>query len=171
MTGFPLRGKIGATGTREGCTKEQWESLRDWFNKIVEATGGHCEEMEFHHGDCIGFDWESYCMALGCQMKTVAHPPTNDRYRAYTSSAKIMGPQGYMARNSNIVGMTDMLLAGPKEFRNEVSIAEKLVNPKGGTWRTVALAARFRKPVHFIFACGTHFPMTELTPVELLEKP
>lgn len=158
MTGFSLRAKIGATGTRHGATSKQYAALYMWFTKIIEATGDQCSNIEFHHGDCVGFDEEAFHCAKTCGMKTIAHPPSDPRFRAHTKSDIIKQPQGYMARNANIVHSVDMMIAGPQERYDSIIIGAKIAEPYGGTWRTAALALKFDKPVHFFFACGRHVP-------------
>ncbi len=129
--------KIGFTGTREGMTDRQKDEFRRVLNlHIIGET-----ENEFHHGDCIGADYDAAKIAfeLGCQL--VSHPPTNDSKRAFITSHVVLPAKPYIARNHDIVNQTERMIASPKE--NDEVI-------RSGTWATIRYARLMGKSVWVI---------------------
>lgn len=134
---------IGFTGTRDGCQPKQLETLRRVLTNLRHEDDG---PREFHYGDCIGADKEAFEIARENKYVTTSHPPTDDRYRAFTTALSIMPPAPYLERNHNIVDATDFMIACPREF-NEVL--------RSGTWATIRYAQRTRKNVGIIFPDGS----------------
>lgn len=113
--------KSGFTGTQEGMTEQQKDTLR----LIFEVS----PPDEFHHGDCIGADAEAHQIAREHGIPIVIHPPTDSRKRAFCEGAiRVEDPLPYMERNQAIVDATDELIATPKGFQEEV---------RSGTWATI----------------------------------
>ena len=101
---------------------------------------------EFHHGDCFGADAQAHRYALLCDptVKIVIHPPVDPRKRAYCSGALLLEEKPYLVRNKEIVGMSDVILAAPKDL-------EEL---RSGTWSTIRYAAKKLKPVLIVYPDG-----------------
>lgn len=132
--------RIGFTGTREGMTQDQ----RCQFALMLKELNA----SEFHHGDCIGADSEAHVTWLKLDKgDPVIHPPVVSTYRAYCESSRICEPKDYLMRNRDIVDATDVLLACPKEFDEQVR--------GSGTWYTIRYARQRGKQVIIIFPDGT----------------
>lgn len=127
--------RIGFTGTQQGCTPQQLESLR---RVLSFAT-------EFHHGDCIGADAQARGLVpLGC--RTVCHPPKNPSKRAWTQNDATLPEKEYLERNHDIVDACPDLVATPKGFEEE---------PRwSGTWATIRYARRAGTRVTIIWPDG-----------------
>lgn len=115
---------LGVTGTRYNPSFSQGQRLYSFMasNEIT----------EIHHGDCTGWDQLAYEMFNYHGIKTIAHPPSHDQWRAYTKSDIIMTPKPYLDRNKDIVNAVDFLVAapsGPEAVRS-------------GTWSTVRYAKK-----------------------------
>jgi hypothetical protein len=131
--------KLGFTGTREGMRGLQMRAA----NYFLLAK----HPSEVHHGDCVGADAQIQVLANGADAKTVAHPPTSKRLRAFCHEANEMRePKDCLARNKDIVDETDHLLAAPKTHIEE---------PRSGTWWTVRYALKTGKPVTIVWPDGT----------------
>ncbi len=129
---------VGFTGSSEGMTEEQAKALWAWLGLLKQELKTDDEEMEFHHGDCVGADADADDLARIRKYKTVAHPPINEYKRAFKKSDVILEAKEYMARNRDIAKVCDVLIATPKE-------AEEIV--RSGTWSTVRKARKFGKEV------------------------
>lgn len=115
---------LGVTGSREGRRDELPVRLFE-FMKAKNVT-------ELHHGDCTGWDLQAQIVAKYLGIRTIAHPPENDRFRAFTKSDVILPPKPYLDRNKDIVNAVDFLIAAPSgpEVR------------RSGTWSTVRYAKK-----------------------------
>ena len=133
--------KIGVTGTRNGMTEFQYDSVKE-FLISVKLCGEYENLQEFHHGDCIGVDVDVAAMAAELGYKTVNHPPIDDSLRGFHESDVILEPHSYFARNRNIVNSTDLLIVVPREDSHQ---------PKGGTWYTHDYAVKVNKPVRVFY--------------------
>lgn len=124
-----------------GMTEEQKES----FLKII-MTGTQTRIQEFHHGDCIGSDKQAHDMvkSLG-DISIHVHPPLNPEKRAFCNGGTIHKPKQYLERNKDIVDSSDILIATPMSFKEEI---------RSGTWNTVRYARRKFKPVFVIYPDG-----------------
>ncbi|WP_339764989.1 hypothetical protein [uncultured Sulfitobacter sp.] len=85
---------------------------------------------ELHHGDCTGWDEQAFEVALDLGLKTVAHPPTSDSFRAFTASDVILPTAPYLARNKDIVMAVERMIAAPDGPERQ----------RSGTWSTVRFA-------------------------------
>lgn len=122
--------KIGFTGTRKGMTDIQ----KELFTKLIIERN----PIEFHHGDCIGADYDAHQNVSKLGIRIVIHPPIIPTYRAYCKSFNIFPPLPYMVRNRSIVNETDLLIACPKSNKEEL---------RSGTWSTVRYARKQHKEV------------------------
>jgi len=115
--------KVGFTGTREGMTEDQKETL---YKLLLDPLPD-----EFHHGDCVGADEEAAEIASELGIQVVAHPPDDSKLRAYYEhNDKTLVPIPYLVRNMNIVDEVEWLIAAPKNR----------VDKRGGTWYTIRYA-------------------------------
>lgn len=126
--------KIGMTGNRTSISDAAISSLKTFLsdNQIIEA----------HHGDCVGADQKFHEIMTEYGIKTVIHPPKNDKMRAYCKGDVIHPEKEYIARNHAIVDDTDMLIAFPST-KTEVL--------KSGTWATVRYARKKDKKILILY--------------------
>jgi hypothetical protein len=130
---------IGMTGTREGMTAAQ----KLTFAKIIGQSMKNTKV--FHHGDCLGADADGHDMAVELGIETHVHPPIKTEVRAYKEGTYMAEPDGYFARNRDIVNASDLMVATPvTDFET-----------KGGTWYTINYAKKMNKPLIIISPDGT----------------
>jgi len=148
---------IGFTGTRAGME----ESQRSMVREILEAY----EDVELHHGDCVGADSEIHTVAMYRHIpRIVVHPPTYRKYRAFrgtgmgthesatrgvefkNTTVTVLKPDGYRERNQAIVDACDILVAAPNCREEE--------NQRSGTWMTVRMARKQGKTVLVVMPEG-----------------
>jgi hypothetical protein len=132
---------VGFSGTREGMSKAQRETVKVLMGywKILPAI---C-----HHGDCVGSDeeFQEICDQYG--YFTVAHPPLNQKLRAFCNSSRIRAPKPYLERNHEIVDESHILIAAPYDFVE-----------KGGTWATIRYARSEDLPTLLVRRDGSVLP-------------
>ena len=146
--------KIGFTGTQEGMTGEQCSVLasillqelrKDWSN-------------EFHHGCCIGADWQAHRIVRslfitfrelrGWENNIIIHPPKDESRKADiidNFGIIFKEPKPYLQRNKDIVDETDLLIACPNTKKEVL---------RSGTWSTVRYARKRKKEVLIIYPDG-----------------
>lgn len=126
---------VGFTGTRDGMTPQQKQS----FDGLIRAL----RITEFHHGDCLGADADAHALVrlLSPPTRIAIHPPDNFRMAAYCKGDVAYGARPYLERNADIVNVTDVMIACPKEF---VEIQ------RSGTWATIRLARKRDKRLYII---------------------
>ena len=120
--------KIGFTGSRHGMTDIQRVALRS----LLDGMSG-----EFHHGDCLGADYQAATIAKSMGFRIVSHPPADQTLRAFYPSDEERPPKPYLERNRAIVDETEMLIGTPKE-EDEVL--------RSGTWATLRYAKKLDRP-------------------------
>ena len=149
--------KIGFTGTQSGMTEHQKIEFLDILTQINKDFSAI---TEFHHGDCIGADYEAHqIFRIFYNEKIHIHPSNNSSKRAYSSKNEIYYQRNskypvpdihkakpYLERNKVIVNETDMLIACPKSKQEEL---------RSGTWATIRYAKKQKKPIIIIFPDGT----------------
>ena len=118
---------LGFTGTRLGLTPQQILALHQLFQQFIL----YGNDLEFHHGDCIGADAGAHEIAVSYGARTIGHPPTNTDLRAYTINDQNMPPKPYKERNKDIVDNTALLLACSATPHEEL---------RSGTWQTIRYA-------------------------------
>lgn len=131
--------KVGFSGTQQGMTPEQMETLRWAFSVLTYP-------IEFHHGDCIGADEEAHLIVRGFPSKVVGHPPVKENKRAFCEFDEEREPKEYLKRNWDIAEETDILFITPKEDK------ERKIG--SGTWATYRYARKQGKPVLIILPDG-----------------
>jgi hypothetical protein len=125
------------TGTRKGATEAQLKTLRAMLIKQKVTT--------LHHGDCMGADEQAHLIAVELGLRTVAHPPTNPKLRAYCIADEVREPLPYITRNHNMVDESGILFATPWESY-EIK--------RSGTWSTVRYAKKTSVPEFVILHDG-----------------
>lgn len=132
---------IGATGSREGMTKDQRSDLRAFLREIRDESKG--SEIFFHHGDCQGSDVQGAEIAFDLGYFTIAHPPLVETYRGFHNSHLILPQKEFLERNRDIVHASDEMFAFPKSMDDEKT-------GRGGTWYTVRYAREHKVPIAVI---------------------
>ena len=142
---------IGFTGTKEGLTEKQKDTLISFIACEVELNNN---EIIGRHGDCIGADatFNSICEALG--VSVIIHPGKNkfgqSPTRAHCGKNKketiILEEKEYLVRDDDITKECTFLVACPKEKKEQL---------RSGTWTTVRRARKRNKPVVLIFNDGS----------------
>ena len=135
--------KVGFTGSREGLTEAQRQSLRQWLREHPPT--------EVRHGACIGTDAEFSCAVVDCipiggePPYEVAHP-SNLKGTQWKEcwADEIRKPLPPLDRNRNIVDAVDVLLVGPKG-------PEEL---RSGTWSCVRYARKSGKRIVIFWPNG-----------------
>lgn len=134
---------VGFTGTQEGMSLPQ----RERFTILLENVPTY-EEVEFHHGDCIGADAEAHDIFrdLRPDVKIHVHPPVYDTKRAFKEGDVMYEPRPYLKRNQDIVDAADVLIATPN-----IQDVEEL---RSGTWSTIRRARKKGIAVLIVFPNG-----------------
>lgn len=131
---------LGFTGTRYGCELSQHLSLVNILATFKEMYG----DVELHHGDCLGADWEAAIISQERGIRTVAHPPTNPKHRGYHPSDVILPEKEYLARDRDIVDDSFVLIACP----------DGPERAKSGTWYTVRYARSLDRSIFLVYPDG-----------------
>jgi len=130
--------KLGFTGTQQGMTVDQLVK----FNMLVERI----DPSEFHHGDCVGADMEAvHAIQDRKGVEVHSHIPDNNKKRAFTKADVIKKPKPYIARNHDIVDASDIIIATPKENKEQ---------RRSGTWATIRYAKKQCKRMYIIYPNG-----------------
>lgn len=132
--------RVGFTGTRKGMTYLQ----RQGFTRMMRALNLFLLPS-FHHGDCVGADADAHAIAKEFGFVTWAHPPEDEKLRAFCEADHILPSKKYHDRNRDIVRDTVEMIAcpdGPEGAR------------KSGTWYTIDFAIRQGRKVTIIMPNG-----------------
>jgi len=143
---------IGFTGTKEGMTEKQKGWVRSFLFYLVKPFPPE-EEKFFHHGDCVGADFEAHTIACSWGFNIVIHPPVLSKYRAYSDQApdrtegtmEVRHCFQYLTRNKHIVDESDILLVTPKTEFQQL---------RSGTWAAYRYAKKQKKDTLIIFPSG-----------------
>lgn len=132
---------LGITGTKEGATRAQKDTLL-WF-----LHGWY--PAEFHAGDCVGVDAEAVDIMRAVHPDTVivGHPPLNPAYRAFKQYDREEPLYEYLVRDKMIVRASMHLIAVPKGFTEQ---------RRSGTWTTWRYAQASGVPCTIIWPDGTY---------------
>lgn len=146
---------VGFTGTREGLTAAQADTLAAIFDRLVDE---HVI-TEFHHGDCVGADDYAHHLAAYHLIPVIIHPPVKSSLRAYCMGAyRIRTQRPYLERNREIVQETGLMIATPNTYTHDA---------RSGTWTTVAYARDMDKPLFLIYPDGNVTFEMSVDPEEL----
>jgi hypothetical protein len=140
----------GFTGTSNGVTSMQFQSLCDWIEtrgRIHRDTG---MLHEFHHGDCIGADATFHgalVKAFGDALwyRIMKHPCTIESKRAWCAGGITYDVFPPLRRNKHIVAESHFLLAMPLDDHEVL---------RSGTWATIRIAWQYGVPVTIIWPDG-----------------
>jgi len=125
---------IGFTGSQKGMTANQFDRLVTLLKDLNPTIA--------HHGDCIGADDVFHEICLELNIAVVIHPPIENSKRAFCKgSDEILPTKQYLARNRDIVNISDELIAVP---------GEKTEQLRSGTWATYRYAKKIGKTTHLI---------------------
>lgn len=132
---------LGFTGTRHGMTDRQRAAVSAFLDEH--------KPTETHSGDCKGADSEFLDAALLCAgnfpPRTHGHPCGIVEWRAGRRYDHLHPVKDPLARNRDIVEMSDHLLAAPRSFSRE---------SRSGTWVTIRMAQKAKKPITLILPDG-----------------
>ncbi len=132
--------KIGFTGTRNGMTTAQKETVKILLSSIKSIE-------EAHHGDCVGADADFHKIAEENKIALIGHPASDvGGKRAYCSFLKVLPAKPPLDRNRDIVAASDILIATPKESHEVL---------RSGTWATIRYGKAAKKQVFVIAPDGT----------------
>jgi hypothetical protein len=139
---------IGFTGTRQGLTALQHQTLHGLLGELVVQV----EWATFHHGMCSGADEQASRIAHAYGYYVVGHPGAGkDGVAAYHGySDKNEPPLPHMERNQVIVDEADIMLATPKDTSPPACLRGQ------GTWATIGRARRAGKVLHIVFPSGDY---------------
>jgi hypothetical protein len=139
---------ISFTGTQIGMTTEQVSK----FIKII----GYLKPERFNFGLCVGADVDAYfaVKAVGKYQPKIIGYPGYSEYRPNDLSKRakdcrcdeLKEPKPFLVRNQDIVNDSDILIATPKEFEEQI---------RSGTWSTVRKAKAQRLQIIIIFPDGS----------------
>ena len=135
--------RVGFTGTREGMTDEQRQSVDDLLHDL--------RVDQFHHGDCVGADVLAAMSAKRHGAFVTSHPCNSREWRAFSSADEVRKVKPPLARNKDIVQETDILIVAPKQMQEVI---------RSGTWSTyryakVLRAAGKRQIIYLVLPDGT----------------
>ena len=137
--------RVGVTASRHGLTAEQHRALAKNLRLLRNERGAQF----FHHGDCVGGDYEGACLARGMGYRIIGHPPINDELRAFVESDENRKPAGYLTRDRALVDEVDLLLGCP-------NTTELPPGPTiSGSWYTIKYARRVGTRVAVILPDGS----------------
>ena len=130
---------VGFTGTQRGMTDAQ----KGAFTAVLISWWVRCV---FHLGDCIGADTDAYLIARCRGHRLIGHPPLIASKRSFLEYDEERPQLGYMARNQVIVDESQIMIATPGEFEEQL---------RSGTWSTVRRARKAGRPLLLIWPDGT----------------
>lgn len=116
------------------------------MDQIIKVNNLILDYDEVHHGDCIGADADMHQRATENYLRTVGHPPSDPKLRAFCEFDELWPEKPYLDRNKDIVDSCHVLLATPKESTEQ---------QRGGTWSTIRYARKKKKPVLIVWPDGT----------------
>lgn len=136
---------VGFTGTRQGLTQPQKQTLTALLHRFRETYGAEY----FHHGDCVGADITAHRVARDLQYKIIVHPPENPSLRAVAEKYhEIREVKPYHVRNLDIVNESDVVIACPN------SSEEPQTGRPSGTWWTYLQTLKLSKTSCLILPTG-----------------
>lgn len=141
--------RVAFTGTRRGCSERQLVRLRKRITKLLKLYGA--DHLVFVHGACMGADEQFHRIAIKCGAQKIEQWPSTAatsraeacKRRAQRHGVKLVShrPKPPMDRNADIIKGAFILLACPKESREQVH---------SGTWSTVRIARHANIPVRIL---------------------
>jgi hypothetical protein len=109
--------------------------------QAVEVVLAILKPSEVHHGDCIGSDSQFHAVAKFRKVRTIIHPPDNDRLRAHCQGGIEVYPRPYLMRNIDIISAADLVIATPDGKERD----------RSGTWMTIRKAKAMGKQILILY--------------------
>lgn len=136
---------IGFSGSRNGMTDAQLQTLRLLIGAHIETSRLPDDTLIAHHGDCVGSDvvFHDTMRELGSWI--VGHPPDSDYKRAFCDVDQEQNPKGYLERDKDIVLESDLMFFTPNNY---------VWRPRSGTWYTAKCAKKHNVTGFIIFPDG-----------------
>lgn len=157
---------VGFTGTSNGCTPAQLATLSGVVAHLfLELNPPQGEEPTWtaHHGCCIGADLEFGNIARTYNGRVIGHPgPDGIPAKDALLYALVRTPLPHMRRNKNIVDACSAIIACPPT---------ELEQARGGTWATIRMARKAKKPICVITPVGLVLPSAVPWPWKLPDLP
>jgi hypothetical protein len=143
---------VGFTGTRKGMTEAQIQQVRSILSSIQ-----HLGDPPFivglklgRHGDCVGADAQFHEILVSLDVEIAIHPPTDPKHRAFCTGSRVtlFPEKPYIARNHDIVNLSEIMIGAPKEEHEPKS------KIGGGTWATIRFAAKQNRILYVVRPSG-----------------
>jgi len=145
---------VGFTGTQHGMTKEQNSKLKQMLIELELLYG----PLTLHHGDCVGADFQAHSLFHDLTIQRIhklnkveIYPSSILTKRAHSDrkygdiNLVIHSTKSPLARNKDIVGASNVLIAAPQGRHEE---------QRSGTWATIRYARAARLPHYIIYPDG-----------------
>lgn len=129
---------IGFTGTRAGMSQKQDELVKEFLRTHVPDA--------VMHGDCVGADKDFDNISASLGILRYSCPCTLTEQRAFTDAVLWQQPKPPLERNRDIVNVSDVILACPKEMHEIM---------RSGTWATIRYAKSRKKELHIFYPDGS----------------
>lgn len=143
--------RIGFTGTQEGMTNDQLIQVHMLLGDLQAAGATHAI-----HGMCIGADAQFHEQAKGFKYVTVGYPGVTAfgemKHRSACKPDEVVPAKPFLIRNRDIVRESDVMIATPKEAREQ---ALGLLSIRSGTWATIRYARSAHKPLLIVWPDGS----------------
>lgn len=126
------------------------ERQADRVKMKLEQIGQAYDEVEVHHGVCVGADSDFHAMAKELDFFVVGHPghpkgkPWDKSMRSADVPDLILEQKPFISRNIDIVSASHLVIACPASNTDK----------KGGTWTTIKMAMG-EKPLYIVHHDGT----------------
>lgn len=130
---------VGFTGTREGMTGPQIETVKS----ILQDEN----PVRAVHGDCIGADAQFHDICVARKVWIDVYPSNIVTQRAYSHGMidTVHTPRPPLDRNKLIVDECDFLIVAPAQEKEVL---------RSGTWSTYRYAMKKKKTVYLILPSG-----------------
>lgn len=133
---------LGFTGAQQGMTTFQKEKVRKYLKNVILCSAAmESAPPVALHGDCIGADEDFNEICAELDIPRYCRPCTITYKRAFTDAFQVAEPIAPLDRNRIIAEKCDLLIACPKEEREQL---------RSGTWTTVRATRRLNKTVLLI---------------------
>lgn len=135
---------IGFTGTRWGMTPAQRAALALEVDRALDLDAPWLAR----HGMCVGSDEEFHNIVRPLPNGVIhGHPSNLSGMTARITDCDVLHePKRPLARNVHIVAASTVMLAAPAEMTEQL---------RGGTWATIRMARRARKPLAIVWPDGS----------------
>lgn len=137
--------QVGVTSTRRGMTSKQqargFSILHNLKTYIDEA----------RHGDCIGGDEQFHAFFRMLGFRTIIHPPSDPRFRAYCKGAwRVEKEDDYLKRDRAIVRASTLIISAPYSETPQL---------RSGTWYTDKYTLKSKRDLIRVLPDGSVVPI------------